>query len=230
LQEGVPYLIRVEAQNHPAWVIYSSRSNSPWISPEGDVGGDQTQKPIAVAGLDFSAIVGTEVTLNGSHSIGAMTYTWTQTAGTSVTLTGADSATPSFTPSVADTYTFELVVNNGAENSFPDAVTVSAVDAGTEEAAIATTFQNLNAAFQAYIADPSTENMDAIMAYFSASFLEDGMDLADMRAEFEEFLPYTTLFQMTVSNIQVDGTSATGVVTQVMEKCSIPVVIIPYQY
>ena len=147
-----------------------------------------------------------------------MTYTWTQTAGTSVTLTGADTATPSFTPSVADTYTFQLVVNNGAENSFPDGVMVNALEAGTEEAAIATTFQNLNAAFQAYMADPTPENMNAIMAYFSASFLEDGMNLVDLRADFEEFLPNTTLFQMSVSNIQVDGTTATGVVTEVTER------------
>jgi uncharacterized protein (TIGR03382 family) len=78
-----------------------------------------------------------DVTLNGAGSTDAdgetLTYTWTQRGGPAVTLSDDTAASPTFTPPevTADTqFSFELVVNDGIENSAPQtiAVTVTNVD------------------------------------------------------------------------------------------------------
>ncbi len=76
------------------------------------------QEPNADAGDDQTVAEGQSVSLDGSGSNDpdgdALSYSWTQVAGTSVTLTGANSANPSFTsPTVAiggETLTFQLAV------------------------------------------------------------------------------------------------------------------------
>jgi hypothetical protein len=90
-----------------------------------------TLPPIANAGPNQTVTVGTLVTLNGSGSSDPNTpplplsFLWRQTAGPTITLTGANTATPSFTPIQAGTYVFSLVVNNGAVNSTPANVTIT---------------------------------------------------------------------------------------------------------
>ncbi len=88
--------------------------------------------PIANAGTDQAVLVATQVTLNGSSSSDPdghtpLTYGWMQTSGTSVTLTGADTAQPTFTaPSIAGTLTFSLVVTDSlGVVSEPDTVTIT---------------------------------------------------------------------------------------------------------
>ena len=94
--------------------------------------------PIANAGSAQSVNENTPVTLDGSgskDSDGTITaYAWKQTAGSSVTLSGATTAKPTFTaPSVtADTpLTFELTVtdNNGATAKSTVVITVKNVNA-----------------------------------------------------------------------------------------------------
>lgn len=75
--------------------------------------------PVANAGTDFSVSQGQTAMLSGARSSDPdndpLTYAWTQTAGPAVTLSGADTAAPSFVaPSVAaDTpLTFELKVTD----------------------------------------------------------------------------------------------------------------------
>ena len=88
--------------------------------------------PIANAGPNQTVSVGSLVTLDGSGSSdpdngpAPLSFTWTQVDGPAVTLTGADTATPTFTPTVAGTYTFSLVVNDGEADSAPDSVTITA--------------------------------------------------------------------------------------------------------
>ena len=97
--------------------------------------------PVADAGTTQSVSPGAAVTLAGSGTDAngdPLTYTWTQTSGTTVTLAAATTAHPTFTaPTAAGTLTFSLVVNDGTTNSTPATVTVTianlapVADAGT---------------------------------------------------------------------------------------------------
>jgi hypothetical protein len=101
--------------------------------------------PIASAGPNQTVDSGALVTLDGSASSdpgGApLTYQWTQTAGSAVTLSSATAVKPTFTAPVVTattTLTFSLVVNDGTLSSAPSSVTVSVnaavVEAGAPEA------------------------------------------------------------------------------------------------
>jgi hypothetical protein len=93
-----------------------------------------TSKPIANAGPSQAVSQGSSVTLVGTGSFaqnGAtiVSYSWTQTSGTPVSLNGANTATPTFTaPTVTapTSLTFSLTVtdSNGAVSS-PATVTIS---------------------------------------------------------------------------------------------------------
>ncbi|MGO8946422.1 MAG: PKD domain-containing protein, partial [Ktedonobacterales bacterium] len=89
-----------------------------------------TALPVANAGPAQSAGVSTTVTLDGSGSTDSngnpLTYLWTQTSGPTVTLSSATAEQPTFTaPATAATLTFQLVVNDGQNNSLPATVTIT---------------------------------------------------------------------------------------------------------
>ena len=91
------------------------------------------------AGANQTVSTNQIVTLNGSQSIdleGApLTFQWTivsQPAGSSINLSGANTASSSFTALVAGQYIFQLVVNDGQFASAPSTVVVTAV--GTNQA------------------------------------------------------------------------------------------------
>jgi hypothetical protein len=92
--------------------------------------------PVANAGPDRAAIVETNVTLDGTSSLYATSYAWTQTGGPTVTLNGANMSIASFEmPSVSNTttLTFQLKATAGTTVSYdtvtitkvPDVVTIS---------------------------------------------------------------------------------------------------------
>ena len=94
----------------------------------GSSGG--SQPPVANAGLNQTVQPGAAVQLNGSGSSDpggkSLTYQWTQTAGTAVTLSSSTAVQPTFTaPSSAGTLTFQLVVNDGTASSSPATVTIT---------------------------------------------------------------------------------------------------------
>ncbi|HEY7165683.1 MAG TPA: tandem-95 repeat protein [Candidatus Binatia bacterium] len=93
--------------------------------------------PVANAGSNQNAQRGQLVTLNGTLSRdpeGApLTYQWTilsQPGASNITLTGATTARPSFTPQIFGSYAFQLVVNDGQFNSAPSTAAVSVVNVG----------------------------------------------------------------------------------------------------
>ena len=99
------------------------------------VGNTTNGVPSANAGPDQTVNAGIKVTLNGSGSNdpdnapAPLTYSWTQSSGPGVTLIGANTVTPSFTPLAAGTYVFKLTVNDGLTESVPDTVTITVNDA-----------------------------------------------------------------------------------------------------
>ncbi len=96
------------------------------------------QIPVAHAGRDLQGSVGCEICLDGSGSYDpdpedTLTYQWSQRqngGGTLVTLRGADTAAPCFTPSDPGAYIFALTVSDGKAVSAPDEVTVTVVSRG----------------------------------------------------------------------------------------------------
>ena len=94
--------------------------------------------PVAHAGDDMTYLVGSTAILDGSLSYdldfaddtgeNTLTYLWTSD-DESIILSNSDSVTPSFqTGSLAASYSFTLVVNDGEFNSNPTSVTVTVVD------------------------------------------------------------------------------------------------------
>ncbi len=92
------------------------------------------QAPVAIAGDDLyeNVAVTKTIGLDGSSSVdpdgNTLTYSWTQVAGPTVTLAGANSAMPTFTVTPVATATalrFQLVVNDGATNSPADETVVN---------------------------------------------------------------------------------------------------------
>ncbi|MCH7831128.1 MAG: hypothetical protein IIB75_11315, partial [Proteobacteria bacterium] len=106
----------------------------------GGSGTPANNAPIARAGADQSVDEFAAVILDGRSSSDAdagdtLTYAWTQTAGTTVTITNASTAQAGFdAPDVTavntpDMLTFQLAVSDGSRSS-TDTVTVTVIDVG----------------------------------------------------------------------------------------------------
>jgi hypothetical protein len=81
------------------------------------------------AGADQAVNIGATVTLSGSGSSSAngdtLTYSWAQTSGLTVTLSGSNIVTPTFSAGEPGTYVFTLSISNGSLTS-TDSATVTA--------------------------------------------------------------------------------------------------------
>jgi hypothetical protein len=88
--------------------------------------------PIADAGVDQTVAVDSLVTLDGSASSDPdrdpITFAWTQTSGPAVTLTGDDTARPTFTPTVIAIYSFQARVSDNDGGSRTDTMTVNVIN------------------------------------------------------------------------------------------------------
>jgi PKD domain len=88
--------------------------------------------PIANAGMDQTVDENTTVVLEGSTSTDpdsdTLTYSWVQVGGTTVTLTGATTATPAFTAPFVSAggadFTFNLTVDDGYGGTATDTVVI----------------------------------------------------------------------------------------------------------
>ena len=90
--------------------------------------------PLAHAGINQTVFGGQLVTLNGSQSNdpegATLAYQWTvisQPEESSIILSGATTASPTFTPLIVGQYVIQLVVNDGQLYSAPSTVSVSVI-------------------------------------------------------------------------------------------------------
>lgn len=94
------------------------------------------QLPVANAGSSMVAMVGETITLDGSASYDPdgdpISYVWSQTGGTSVSLSASNTARPSFSEVMEGVYVFELRVYDGHDTSSPSTVTVTVQSAARE--------------------------------------------------------------------------------------------------
>jgi putative flippase GtrA len=92
---------------------------------------DDIEPPVANAGDGQTVLHGVEVTLHGSGTDPQdlpLTYSWsliTRPSGSTATLQGATTATPSFIADWPGTYVAQLIVNNGYLNSVPATVSIT---------------------------------------------------------------------------------------------------------
>ena len=173
-----------------------------------------TSTPIAAAlaanaGADQTVAPGDPVTLHGSASGGATpyTYAWTQTGGSpTVTLTGANTTTPSFTapsPATTTAYTFQLQVTDNAATIATDSVVVNvsvAPAACTDPASQCTDVQNFRVSVPSgtlvistpysaanpfnlgtMVLDPSGTYLHAQADFGNAANLANGVTITDAR-------------------------------------------------
>ncbi len=98
--------------------------------------------PTADAGANQDVVWNTLATLNGNGSFDPegqpLSFAWTITSaptGSTATLSGAATVSPTFTPDKSGQYVISLVVNDGVNSSAPDTVTITvANNAPTAEA------------------------------------------------------------------------------------------------
>ena len=182
-----------------------------------------TQPPIANAGSNQTVTVGTLVTLNGSGSSDPntpplpLTYRWTQTSGPAVTLTGANTATPSFTPTQAGSYVFSLVVNNGVLDSTAASVTITVnpkapiANAGSNQTVTVGTPVTLNGSGSF---DPNTPPLP--LAYHWTQTSGPSVSLTGANTATPSFTPTQAgsyVFSLAVNNGVLDSTAASVTIT-----------------
>ena len=92
----------------------------------------ENSAPVANAGVDQSARLGSLVTLDGTASSDAdndaLSFDWTwvsMPSGSRAVLQAADQPQPSFTPDAGGLYVIQLIVNDGFADSVPDTITVT---------------------------------------------------------------------------------------------------------
>ncbi|HUW20927.1 MAG TPA: right-handed parallel beta-helix repeat-containing protein, partial [Sedimentisphaerales bacterium] len=102
------------------------------MGPRVDMGVDEYPgniRPVADAGPDQSmSDIPPQVTLDGNDSSDAdsdpLSYHWSQIFGPEVNIVDVNSAITTFSPAQYGAYIFELVVNDGSLESFPDTVNI----------------------------------------------------------------------------------------------------------
>jgi hypothetical protein len=94
------------------------------------------RRPVARAGTDRSAVLGTEVQLDGTRSADpdgdVITYQWTQLAGPRVTLDNNRSPRPTFVPTRLGFVRFQLTVSDGKATSAPASVLIQVTTEGNQ--------------------------------------------------------------------------------------------------
>ncbi len=112
----------LEAQTSPT---EDGLAGAAYVAHDGGGGVLKPGRPIADPGPDRVIPVNVGTVLSASGSLYATTYQWSVLSGAGAsTLTGAGTATPTFTPSVVGAYQLRLVASQGALHSPPATLNV----------------------------------------------------------------------------------------------------------
>lgn len=139
--DGVPRTLTGPSPTHPFSTIENfeitltvkdgagnSHSDTMWVFVTEVGGEDDTEDPVADAGIDQTVVQGTVVTFDGSGSsdnVGIVSYIWTFEDNGPHTLSGPS---PSHTFSSVGNYDITLTVKDAAGNSDTDTMKVKVVD------------------------------------------------------------------------------------------------------
>ena len=189
--------------------------------------------PVANAGTNQNVSTPSPVTLDGSSSSDAnsdtLTYAWTlvsEPGGSSITLSGANTVSPTFTANVDGTYVFSLVVNDGQVDSAGVNVTITAstpevpvANAGVDQSVLTNAVVTLDGT----LSDPKGEAISYSWSIVSQPALST-ITLSSTIVSQPTFTPieagdYT--FNLTVSN--VNGSSVDSIVVSVINPNIAPV-------
>ena len=182
--------------------------------------------PVADASADQTVNEAVSVTLNGSGSSDAendaLTYTWTQTSGPSVTLSSATAVSPTFTAPTLNnntpvTLTFSLTVNDDSVDSPADTVTITVNNINTAPVADAGENQ-LNVPGDTQVVLSGQRSTDADGDALTYSWLQlsgPQVTLSNRLAVQPTFSSptattnYDLIFSLTVNDGMIDSSAAT---------------------
>ncbi len=194
----------------------------------GKGGGDEgNSAPVAMAEAAKDVASGAVVTLDGSTSTDAngdtLSYIWTLTtrpAGSAATLTGADTARPSFTADVDGAYEITLIVNDGKVNSTATVVTVTASVPNGVPLANAGLVQNVPTGVQVILDGSASSDADgeALSFTWTLTSTPTGSTAALIRADtarptFTADVAGTYVAKLTVSDGKASSTPSETTVT-----------------
>ena len=174
--------------------------------------------PVASAGASQTVNEGTSVTLvgGGTDSDGTIaTYSWTQTSGPSVALTGANSATASFTAPatmVDDALTFNLTIVDNSGASASASTTVNVKHINIAPTANAGPDQTLNENSPVALAGSGSDVDGTIVSYAWSQTSGPGVSILNANAASANFTAPATLVDtsLTFQLVVTDNSGATG--------------------
>ena len=154
-----------EGHGEPFLANIGSLSND---APKADAGSDQSIRAGETVGLDGSA------SFDDNTASNDLMYAWSifsQPIGSSASLVGEDTATPSFVADIAGTYIVDLVVTDeGGLSSDTDSVSISSdnlapnADAGTDQLVLVGSFVDLSGSLST---DPETDPLNFFWTFTS---------------------------------------------------------------
>ena len=175
------------------------------------------QAPVAEAGADQQAALAQEVSVDGSlstdHESTSLSFTWRAASENPVpTVFPETQPRFSFTPSVAGTYIFILIVSDGALSSDPDSIRISVSNLGNQ-APIANAGPDMvfdaNSAVPLSAMASSDPDDDALTYQWTVLASPAEVQLADSTAQQTSFTPISSgeyRLKLTVSDGELSAT------------------------
>jgi PKD domain len=207
------------------YVIQLTVSNGVASSSANVLVSTTNSPPVAVAGPNQTAAVGSKVVLNGSGSSDIdgdpLTFHWALIlvpSGSTAALTGANTVSPTFVVDTAGKYMAQLVVNDGLFNSNPSSVTITTqntapvANAGSNQVVVSGSLVHLNGSASTDVdGDPLTYQWTLItLPTGSTAALSNPTVVSPT---FTADLTGTYVAQLVVNDGKVNSTAATVTIT-----------------